>query len=356
MSSQNCGIVGAGNSAHALASYLVRQGHNVFLYARDPSSLLHLETPVVHATGEIEGQFELDWAGTDPQYLTANCPTIFVCTTATAYLDVINQLAPYLQPGQEIVLFSSKLGGSLEVEYELFRRRRHGVRVLETDALFACRLQADKSIWIRGFKEWTLFSAPTCSQTAKFGSAVLRFFPKLQPAQNLIQRGLTDFGALTHALTVLVNMNSIDKKDPFLFYYEGFTPRTVKLLETLESEFQAIARAYLTELLPASDLLNRYYGCQTSSLLEAMQTVPNYRHSVSPESLETRYLREDVPCTLVPAQELARLANVETPILDSVISMASILSGTNFKVEGRHLGRFGWENYGAREIREWIHL
>lgn len=355
MTVQNCGIIGAGNSAHALASYLAREGHQVYLYARNPRSLDHLRTPVVRATGEIEGEFELAWTGTDVRTLVEKCPTLFVCTTANAYLDVVDQIAPYLKANQEIVLFSSKFGGSLEVEFALYRLRRFGIRVIETDALFACRLQKDKSIWIRGFKEWTLFSAPKRSQTREFASAVLRFFPNLEPAENLIQRGLTDFGALTHALTVLVNMNSIDKKSPFLFYYEGFTPRTIMLLEQLEKEFGHIANAYNTTLLPASELLNRYYGCQTSSLLEAMQTVPNYRHSLSPESLETRYLQEDVPCTLVPAQELARLAGVDTPVLDSVVSLASVLSCVDYRREGRHLGRFGWEDFGAREIRDWIH-
>ncbi|MFA9217853.1 MAG: LacI family DNA-binding transcriptional regulator, partial [Sphingomonadaceae bacterium] len=33
-------------------------------------------------------------------------------------------------------------------------------------------------------------------------------------------------------------------------------------------------------IIPASELLNRYYGCETTSLLEAMRTVPNYRFSV----------------------------------------------------------------------------
>ena len=352
---RDCGVVGAGNSAHALASYLRHQGHRVHLYARRPEQIEHLvRRPLIQASGKLEGQYELEWVGHDPAEMVRRCQTLFVCTTATAYGDVVQQIGPHLDPEHEVILFSSKLGGSLEVEQTLRGIGKRAVKVVETDALFACRLQPDHSIWIRGFKEWNLFSSPRRSQTNRNQEAIQRYFPHLEKAENLIQRGLTDFGALAHALTVLVNMNLVDRQEEFLFYYDGYTERTVVLLEQLEQEFQAIAKAYNTSLLPASELLNRYYGCQTTSLLEAMRTVPNYRHSVAPQGLETRYLSEDVGCTLVPAQQLAQLAELHTPVLDSVIAMASVIHGVDYRLSGRTLDKLGWGDFGVREIRQWM--
>ena len=350
-----CGIVGAGNSAHALAGYLVQQGHDVHIYARRPDKIGHLRKErAVRATGKLEGTFPLCSVGTEARTFVESCGTIFVCTTTNDYLDVVAQIGPYLSAGQELILFSSKFGGSLLVDHQLQRLRRSGVRVVETDALFACRLQEDGSVWVRGMKEWTLYSSPKASQTAANRDVLGRFFPNLEAADNIVQRGLTDFGALTHALTVLVNINSIDRRDSFLFYQDGFTERTVALLETLEREFHAVAKAYDTTIISASQLLNRYYGCQTTSLLEAMRTVPNYRFSVSPESLHTRYIHEDVPCTLVPVSQLARLADVPVPVLDSVVSMASVIGGEDFMTTGRTLDRLGWGDFGAGEIRQWM--
>lgn len=351
----SCGIVGAGNSAHALASYLAQQGHEVHLYARNPGKIEHLRRErAVRATGQVEGFFRLQSVGSDARRFAESCPTIFLCTTTNDYLDVVAQIGPYLEWGHEVVLFSSKFAGSILVDHQLQRLRRSGVRVVETDALFACRLQPDHSIWVRGMKRWTLYSSPRASQTAANRAVLERFFPGLDAADNVVQRGLTDFGALTHALTVLVNVNSIDRNNSFLFYQDGFTERTVALLEALEREFRAVAEAYDTTVISASELLNRYYGCQTSSLLEAMRTVPNYRFSVSPESLHTRYIHEDVPCTLVPVSQLARLAGVAVPVLDSVISMASVIAGEDFMSTGRTLERLGWGDYGAGEIRQWM--
>lgn len=360
MTSQNCGgrccgIVGAGNSAHALASYLVQQGHDVHIYARNAQKLERLQQEgAVRATGKVEGTFPLCSVGTDAQAFAESCPTIFVCTTTNDYLDVVAQVGPFLTDGHEVILFSSKFGGSLLVDHQLQRQRRRGVRVVETDALFACRLQADGSIWVRGMKSWTLYSSPKTSQTASNRDVLERFFPNLEAAENVVQRGLTDFGALTHALTVLVNINQIDRKDSFLFYHEGFTERTITLLETMEAEFRAVAEAYDTTIISASELLNRYYGCQTSSLLEAMRTVPNYRFSTSPENLHTRYIHEDVPCTLVPVRQLAQLAGVAVPVIESVVSMASVIAKEDFMKTGRTLESLGWGDYGAGEIRQWM--
>lgn len=349
-----CGIVGAGNSAHALACYLKGIGHDVHIYARSLDKVPHLRTGSIRAQGKLEGIFPLAGVTPDPKELAERCQTIFVCTTTDQYSDVFQAMGPFLSSGQEVILFSSKLGGSQLVEHQLLAMGRRGVKVIETDALFACRLQDDGSIWIRGVKDWTLYSCPKRSQTESYGQVVTKFFPNLEPADNLVQRGLTDFGALAHALTVLVNLNSIDRKDSFLFYYDGFTPKTIALLEEMESEFKAVAVAYGTRLLSASELLNRYYGCETGSLIEAMKTVPNYRFSLSPDSLHTRYLHEDVACTLVPLSQLAELAGIRVPVVLSVIAMASVIAGVEFLREGRTLERLGWEHFGASEIKQWI--
>ncbi|MBT9587975.1 NAD/NADP octopine/nopaline dehydrogenase family protein [bacterium] len=350
-----CGVVGAGNSAHALSCYLAQQGHHVYLYARRAQQLAHLgPSPRLRASGQIEGTFPLSGAGSDPRRLAQECSTLFVCTTATAYPDVIEQLAPFLHGGHTLILFSSKLCGSLEVERCLLEAGKPEVAVIETDALFACRVQSDHSVWVRGFKGWNLFCSPRPFQTHTHRALIQRFFPQLEPAQNLLHRGLTDFGALAHALTVLVNVNSVDRGDPFLFYYQGFTENTVVLLEQLEREFQNLAGAYGCSLLSASQLLNRYYQCETGSLLQAMRSVPNYRHSQAPTTLSTRYLSEDVSCSLVPAQQLARLAGLESPMLDSIVAMASVLHGIDYRRQGRTLEKLGWGGYTAQEISHWV--
>ena len=56
-----------------------------------------------------------------------------------------------------------------------------------------------------------------------------------------------------------------------------------------------------------------------------------------PNDLNGRYLTEDVPCSLVAMVEVARLAGVSTPVMDSVVILASTLKSENYLESGRTL-------------------
>lgn len=345
------GVIGSGNTGLALACYLSNQQHSVSILTRDQQKVESLSKfKHIGAEGRLEGSFPIQGITADPQAFCATSEIIFVATVATAYRQVVNKLIPHLRQGHKIVLFSSKFGGSLEVSKMIEDAGVKGVSVLETDALFACRAQADDYVAIKGIKQWTLFSAPKKSETIRSGNIIKQFFPDLQAAENVIQRGITDFGAVAHPVTMLVNMNPIDRKEPFLFYVDGFTEKTVLLLEQMERDFRSVAEAYDTTLIPMHELLKRYYGCEDCCLYNAIRTVPAYQSITAPSTLDHRYISEDVACTLVPLQQLAQKAGVKTPMIDSVVNIATILSGDDLSQSGRTLEKLGWAGKSHKEI------
>lgn len=353
MKSYPVGIIGAGNSAHALSASLSQKGHTVRMYARRREQLDHIsKSGKIRAFGEIEGEFPIAEVTADYKRLCAQSSVIFFATITTAYPDIIQELAPYLTSDHVLVPFSSKLAGAKEIgeAYALKRGRHLSPKIIETDALFACRKQEDGSVWIRGIKKWNLYSCQTRTETLEFGPILSNFFSGLQPAENLIQRGLTDFGAVAHAVITLANLSRIDRGDDFLFYYDGLSERTILLLEAAEREFRSVAEAYDTTLMPMKNLLDKYYSCDTTSLLTAMKTVPNYRHSKAPTTLSHRYFQEDVASTLVPLSELAQKANIKTPMVDATINIAGVLAGRDFRTEGRSLKSLGWDKLSRSEI------
>jgi opine dehydrogenase len=82
--------------------------------------------------------------------------------------------------------------------------------------------------------------------------------------------------------------------------------------------------------------------------------VPCYRSIQAPKSLNHRYIEEDVSCSLVPIQQLARKARLETPMIDSVISFASALMAFEFSTDGRTLERLGLSHLSHKEIMQSI--
>ncbi len=309
----------------------------------------------IRATGRIEGEHRVASFTSDPAELAERADVIFLATIVPVYPEVLARLAPHLRSHHRLVLFSSKLLGSVHAQRRLEELGAPAIPVAEVDALFASRLLEDDAVWVRGVKGWTLFSGPSRSMTADFVPLMNAIFPGLEPATNVVQRGLTDFGALAHAPTVIANMNSVSRGDPFLFYYEGFTEQTIAILEACEDEFRAVAGAFGSEIVPMATLLDRYYGCKRGDLRTAMRSVPNYQHSIAPGTLDHRFLREDVGCSLVPLTELGRVAGVPTPTVDSVVHLASLLLREDLRGSGRTLERVGWRGLSMDEILRRIH-
>lgn len=346
------GVVGTGPTACALACHLVSLGHRVHLLVHDPARADWLERTrgVFVATGAMEGRFEIASHGADPESFAASVDTIFFATVVTAYPAVVRLLAPFLGPTHQIVLFSSKLCGSVHVTHMLTELGTPPVPVVETDALFACRIRDDDSLFVLGTKQWTLFSGPTRSATETIAPLFRSFFPKLDAADNVIQRGLTDFGAFSHVTIMVANMNRIARGEHFLFYYEALTEQTIVVLERVEKEMRAVAEAYGTSLIPMASLLERYYGCDSRNLLTAMRTVPTYRHAIAPTVLSHRFLREDIACSVGLLQQLAAVAKVPTPTIAAVVHLANVLLGEDLRVGGRDLAALGWQSLSHREI------
>ncbi|MFD8493453.1 NAD/NADP octopine/nopaline dehydrogenase family protein [Amycolatopsis sp. NPDC059657] len=339
------GVVGAGGEGRALAAYLASRGLPVHLCTRDTRV-----AGILKARGRLKGEFRLSLVTDDPAELLAACRVVFIATVTTAYPEVAAKLAPHLTPDHVVVLFSSKLCGSVEFSCLLRQAGVSGIDVVETDALFAARPDGDDSVDVLGMKGWNLISGATPGAVDRHADMLTEWFPMLERARNPIERGLTDFGAVAHVPIALANLGTIDRAEDLLFYAEGLSERTVVLLEHVEREFGAVAAAYGAKLLPMTEVLDRYYGCTTTSLLDAIRSVEPYKAIQAPQSLDHRFLREDIASTLVPLQALAARAGVATPMVDAAITIKSAIGRADYAASGRTLARLDWEALSHKEI------
>ncbi len=344
------GVVGAGGEGRAVAAHLAARGLSVHLCTRDLSAVEEIaRRREIVASGVLDGRFPLREVTTDPASLAGRA-VVLVATVTTAYPEVAVRLARHLRPGQVVVLFSSKLCGSVEFAYALAAAGAPDVDVVETDALFAARPSGTGGVTVLGAKGWNLISG-TPAAVGRRAGLLREWFPMLEVARNPVERGLHDFGAVAHVPIALANLGTIDRAEELLFYVEGVSHRTIALLERTEAEFAAVARAYGARLLPMTEVFDRYYGCPATTLLDALRTVEPYRTIAAPTSLDHRFLTEDIRSTLVPLQALARCAGVATPMVDAAITIMSVLGGEDFRRTGRTLARLGWDGLGHDGIR-----
>jgi len=86
-------------------------------------------------------------------------------------------------------------------------------------------------------------------------------------------------------------------------------------------------------------------------LFEAMRKNADYRGIMAPRTLQIRYLTEDVPTSLVPIASVGKKFGVDTPVINSLIELASRLNNCNYWEEGRTVEKLGIENLSLKELR-----
>lgn len=70
----------------------------------------------------------------------------------------------------------------------------------------------------------------------------------------------------------------------------------------------------------------------------------------APSDLQYRYVSEDVPYGLVPVRSFGELASISTSVIDSIISLASIINEIDYFKEGRTLQGMGLAEYSLSDI------
>ncbi|MBI4257853.1 MAG: NAD/NADP octopine/nopaline dehydrogenase family protein, partial [Thaumarchaeota archaeon] len=90
------------------------------------------------------------------------------------------------------------------------------------------------------------------------------------------------------------------------------------------------------------------------SVREAIVSSVPDRHIRSPSSLNHRYLIEDVAYGLVPMAYLARVAGIETPIIDSLIHVSGRLNGVDHWREGLTLQKMGVDGMDVKGINKFV--
>jgi len=71
-----------------------------------------------------------------------------------------------------------------------------------------------------------------------------------------------------------------------------------------------------------------------------------------PESVNSRYITEDLPYGLVPIKKLGQQFNVSTPLIDAVIEFASVINQTDYMKEGMSLEDMGIAGLSKDELKQ----
>ena len=357
MNKPKVAIIGAGNGAHAIAGHLGMQGFPIRLYNKFEEEIAHIQAQGgVTVEGAAQGFGPVELATTDPEPVIAWANVIMVITPAFVHHFLAETFAPHLRNGQIILLNPGRTGGSLEFAAVL---RQQGVdaqvHIAEAQSLiYACRIVGPARARIIGVKEHLALAAFPASQTTAVLQTINRLYPQFYAADNVLEIGFNNIGAVFHPGAEILNANAIEAGQAGEFY-GNMSPSVVRFLEAVDRERLAVARAFGVEVDSAFDWLKRSYPDVTGdTLYQRLRSNKAYAGIQSPTTLKNRHLIDDIPTGLVPLASLGELAGVPTPAIRALIDIGGILLERNFRAEGRTVEKLGLAGMSVGEILKFV--
>lgn len=349
-------VIGAGNGGQAIAGHLALKGYKVNLYNRTFQKLIPIiEKCGIELEGEVKGFGKLNVITDDIEKAIKDVDIVLVVVPASAHYKLAENILPYLRDGQIIVLNPGRTGGALEVYNVIKKRENLDVVIAETDTfIYACRSSMGKAK-IYKIKEVVSVAAIPKDKTEMVVGKLNIAFSQFVPAQNVLETSFNNFGAVFHPTPTLLNAARIETtKGNFEYYREGISPSVAKILEKIDNERMMVAKALGVNTISAKRWLKESYNSEGENLYEAIQKTKAYVGLLAPQTLDCRYIFEDVPMSLVPMSSIGKEIGIKTPTIDAVIHLASIMHGKDYWKIGRTAKKLGIKGMTAEEIIELV--
>ncbi len=357
-------VLGAGNAGTTAAADLSLRGFRVRLASRSPEKVEPIQErgaiALLGVAGEGEGRPEL--ITTDLGEAVDGADLVMLTVAGPGLDDYARRLAPLLRDGQRVFLNPGQCGGALQFSRALERAGFRGhLHLGETSSLtYGCRRVGPAKAWVYVLVRHLAFAALPASETVEMLDELRWLYPHLEPAPNVLYTGLHYLNCVLPPPGMVCNAGWIEhSRGGFRYYFEGTTPAVARVIEQVDGERMAI----LTRLgLTGRSFIEAFYAhgyttkaaWQTQSVYRAFQESEPNKPRPAPDSLQHRYIEEDVPYGLVPMTAFARLAGVATPVIDALITLASSLMGTDYRRAGRNEERMGLNGRTLPQLLRWV--
>lgn len=361
-------VLGGGNGAFATAADLKLKGFHVSLFElpefaggiQDAKEKGGIELQARGTKAVSSGFAKLDCITSDPAEAVPEADVLLLVTPAFAQRKFAEACAPYMRPGQVVILTPGNFGGSIEFARVLERQgTRNGVVIAEGECMIYSGFKdSPTSVWVSGYKKGMRVAAFPATDTPKAFEIMSTLYPDVATAENVFETGLRNVNTVLHAPILILNAGRAEfTEGNFLFYWEGCTPSVGRAVEAVEAERLALGSALGLNLTPTKEVLLGWYadeGIKGNTLTEVLATNPVYRWDTAPATLKHRFFIEDIPYGMVPMESLAALAGVPTPVTTSVITLASTAIGKDLRCGARDLASLGLGGMSIEAVKELV--
>ncbi|MDH3589385.1 MAG: NAD/NADP octopine/nopaline dehydrogenase family protein [Gammaproteobacteria bacterium] len=355
-------VLGSGNGGCAVAFDCAAHGHTVSLFDFDPfpdQVAAVRGNGGIHSEGQLEGFAPIAYAGHDIAEALDGADIIYAVGPAYSTRPFANACKPHLQPGQIVIVCPSSCGGAIEF------KKAAGLALGSTDPLVAETSTLPYAVRITGpgrinvflkLKGGLFLAALPASGSRTAMDAISDVYPMAVLANNVFQTSLQNGNPVIHPTITLLNAALIERTGGDLFFYEdGVTESVGRLLEAVDRERIAIGHALGIDVI-ADPVIGYSQGYMADSTYDVgYSKAPGFKGIKAQSSLDNRYFHEDVGFGLVFLHDLARQIGVETPIIDAIITLVSIVMDRDYLTDApRTMVSLGLAGHSAESLRQLV--
>ena len=333
-------VLGSGNGGCATAADWSLHGHKVRMFDFEgfTSVLKAIEAQGgIHAEGDVDGFAEIEYAGTDIKKTIDGADLIIAVGPSYSSEPFANAVKDIIGEKQIYILSPGSNGGAL-VTKKIFDKtdNAENVVIAETSTLPYASRNTEPGyvkVYLKLIGGLYLAAIPH-NETARVLKLYQQVYPHTEAAKNLFQTMLQNGNPVIHPAVTLLNAALIERTHgDFLFYEEGVTPAVGRLMEAIDSERIKIGEKLGVRIIPDPEL-----GVIQGYMAEAQyctgySTAPGFKGIGAQSQLNHRYLHEDAGYGLVFLLDLAKSIGVETPHINSLLDIASIVSQRDYRKE-----------------------
>ena len=351
-------VAGAGNGGLSMAGHLGLMGFEVRLYNRTDEHLNAVRWyGGVDLEGAVEGFGPVRLATASIQAAVEGSDVIMIVTPSTAHFSLAVAMAPFLHDGQIVVLNPGRTGGALEFR-EVLKREEVKAKPVIVEAqtfIYASRMINRHRGHIFRVKNGVPASALPSHMTPETLHVLNQAFPEFTAGSNVLATSLENIGAVFHPALTLLNAGWIESTEGnFEYYLQGISPAVARVLQKIDDERLAVARALGIRTVSAREWLYLTYDSPGENLCAAIKATTGYAGIKAPSTINHRYIWEDVPMSLVPLSSIGSMLGIPTPTIDMIISLAETMNDTDYRAGGRTVGTLGIEGMSVEQIHRLV--
>ena len=353
-------IIGCGNGGQALAGHLGIMGHKarVFDVYKPTIDILDKKREIT-LHDAINGTGKIEFATTDMEKAIKGADVIVMTLPSMYHESITRKIVPFLEDGQTVFIHPEATCGAIAFR-KIMKDMGCTKKVVVGAAcnlLYATRVIEPGNVHVFGYKNIVNIAALPSTDNPKLERTICSVFDRFKIVDNVLMTSIDNLNAMMHPAPTLLSTSKIEANPytPFEFYKGMLTPSVGKVVEKLDEERRAIAKEFGFRQRSVRETYVETYPCGTVN--DPVDVLVKNNHSydgiMGPNTIEVRYLLEDIPFSLQPLSALGHVVGVPTPNIDSIITIARTMLGEKIAT-GRTAHMLGIDGMDKAQLMEYV--